>query len=499
MLGRIESFHNHHRRRRLVAVFLAVFVLAAVVLASLTTGGPNENLEQFGSSSGSVLISDDRQRCNVERVVVTHLPREMRAEHLVGLWRMCELASLVYGLSEYSLRLYTPRRLSVLEKMVLAIRCRLCVEEWVVDAATEPWKAKLHAVLSPDISVGLMRSIYWRATKREKQTVQALLREGGDFHVIRDHPVLHGNEETVPPHTWGFKRGRQRQCFDKALAECGSAAGEESFLACAWKLCMANTAAVASWKTMPPRCGLEYVGRMAGAREEDLQGGWKHFVLAVASHKSDHPILQCLAPVAVPEMVVLGDGERRFLSFCVYGNRKGDQRTLWDLIIMLRSREKRMYTNWNMVLFVDADVDVEFLRELGQLAKDGDFSLFVFRVTTELSGCEHLKEDKMMWRNLFPVYLPMIDRFVVRDADSMIQPREWSAVQEWINSGQNLHFMYDSRYHGERIMGGMWGSVSKTHMHVADVYKQMVETYYYHNDQWFLVRSCFVRGLSDCF
>ena len=52
-----------------------------------------------------------------------------------------------------------------------------------------------------------------------------------------------------------------------------------------------------------------------------------------------------------------------------------------------------------------------------------------------------------------------IDRYVVRDADSVINTRERVAVDEWIASGRHFHVMRDEARQSELVLAGMWGGV----------------------------------------
>jgi hypothetical protein len=54
---------------------------------------------------------------------------------------------------------------------------------------------------------------------------------------------------------------------------------------------------------------------------------------------------------------------------------------------------------------------------------------------------------------------PDVDRFVVRDVDSRLNPREKAAVDAWIASGRRFHLMRDSPWHTKRVLSGMWGGL----------------------------------------
>ena len=64
----------------------------------------------------------------------------------------------------------------------------------------------------------------------------------------------------------------------------------------------------------------------------------------------------------------------------------------------------------------------------------------------------------MFWR-----FHPMFDddeieRFIVRDTDSIVTPREADAVAEWEESGKALHIIRDCESHNIPILGGTWGA-----------------------------------------
>ena len=62
----------------------------------------------------------------------------------------------------------------------------------------------------------------------------------------------------------------------------------------------------------------------------------------------------------------------------------------------------------------------------------------------------------MLWR-IEPADDPCVKRFISRDADSRITPREVIAVREWVNSEKTLHILRDHPQHYPKILGGMFG------------------------------------------
>jgi tetratricopeptide (TPR) repeat protein len=67
--------------------------------------------------------------------------------------------------------------------------------------------------------------------------------------------------------------------------------------------------------------------------------------------------------------------------------------------------------------------------------------------------------QKLSWRFLV-ANDPMVRRFLVRDADSVVSLREAQAVAEWLASDRWFHVMRDYWTHTDLILAGMWGGRS---------------------------------------
>ncbi len=107
---------------------------------------------------------------------------------------------------------------------------------------------------------------------------------------------------------------------------------------------------------------------------------------------------------------------------------------------------RELYPGWVCRFYCGPDVDVS-----GLLAEGAEV-----RRETPLGPYHGL-----FWR-FFPASEPGVERFLVRDADSRLNPREAAAVAAWEASGRAWHIMRDHRHHVvERwpIPGGMWGGL----------------------------------------
>jgi hypothetical protein len=112
---------------------------------------------------------------------------------------------------------------------------------------------------------------------------------------------------------------------------------------------------------------------------------------------------------------------------------------------------EQIYPGWRFRFYIDNSVPDEIVNRLVIMGAE------IINVTNiEIPESNGNKYPGMFWR-----FLPMndtnIDVFIVRDVDSRINEREALAVEEWLNSGKQLHIMRDHPHHFYKILGGMWG------------------------------------------
>tara|TARA_B100000524_G_scaffold316186_1_gene194644 strand:- start:36 stop:347 length:312 start_codon:yes stop_codon:yes gene_type:complete len=91
----------------------------------------------------------------------------------------------------------------------------------------------------------------------------------------------------------------------------------------------------------------------------------------------------------------------------------------------------------------------------------------------------------MFWRFLVAADAS-VDRFIVRDADSRLNPRERLAVEEWISSGHTLHSLRDHPNHERPLNGGMWGGTKACVSDMEDLVRQWKNRDAYMGDLDFL-------------
>lgn len=106
---------------------------------------------------------------------------------------------------------------------------------------------------------------------------------------------------------------------------------------------------------------------------------------------------------------------------------------------------QEIYPEWTCRFYVDESVP-ELVQQ--RLLANGAQVVHVSPTQKQLSG--------LFWRFLV-MDDPVVKRFLVRDADSIVSYREKAAVDAWLKSDQWFHLMRDSYSHTELILAGMWG------------------------------------------
>jgi hypothetical protein len=147
-----------------------------------------------------------------------------------------------------------------------------------------------------------------------------------------------------------------------------------------------------------------------------------------------------LASVPVPPFDA-SRPERNIISFSLFGDNERYIRTA-----ILNARAARfLYLGWTCHFYIDDTVPPPIIQALGA---EGARVLKVNGLPTDPFGT--------FWRFLVADD-PEVDRYIVRDADSVVNIRECVAVQEWLTSGRHFHVMRDNYDHGELVLAGMWG------------------------------------------
>jgi hypothetical protein len=135
--------------------------------------------------------------------------------------------------------------------------------------------------------------------------------------------------------------------------------------------------------------------------------------------------------------------ERRVIAYSLYGDRP----KYVDGALRNAELVQRVFPGWIARFYVDSrTVPLRVLR--GLRARGAE----VVEVDTS-----KVRDQHMFWR-FWVAADPTVDRYISRDSDSRLLPRDFAAVSEWIDSGRPFHIVRDHPSHSNYpISGGLWG------------------------------------------
>lgn len=147
--------------------------------------------------------------------------------------------------------------------------------------------------------------------------------------------------------------------------------------------------------------------------------------------RPDLPSIPPFAPTA----------ERNIIAFSLFG---ASPRYVRPLMISADLRS-HLYPLWTIRIYVDKTVPGEIVK------------------TFQAKGCQVVDMTNAGILGTFWRFLvaddAAIDRFIIRDADSILNIRERVAVDAWVASNRHFHIMRDFYSHTELILAGLWGGV----------------------------------------
>jgi len=151
---------------------------------------------------------------------------------------------------------------------------------------------------------------------------------------------------------------------------------------------------------------------------------------------------------------------KNIIAFSLYG---ADPRYCETLIKNVETA-KELYPSWVCRIYLDDTVPQHIWSRLQQ-------------VNAQLVDMTSEKEiPPTLWRFLVMDDLS-VERFMVRDADSLIAEREQAAVEAWLKSPYYFHHMRDYFTHTELLLAGMWGGVNGVLSNIEQKIRSFVVQY----------------------
>ncbi len=175
------------------------------------------------------------------------------------------------------------------------------------------------------------------------------------------------------------------------------------------------------------------------------------------------------------------DISRCIVSYSLFGSEP-----LYGEGAMLNAQAiQELLPDWQMRVYHDDSLSSELIARLQQA---GAQTIAVASV-----GIAH-------WPGTFWRFHALTDphalRVLLRDADSIITPREISCVREWLDSHHPFHVMRDGYTHTELILAGLWGAHAPYLAHIGAWVEQYLMhdiEYLTHDDQLFLGKYIWPR------
>lgn len=133
------------------------------------------------------------------------------------------------------------------------------------------------------------------------------------------------------------------------------------------------------------------------------------------------------------------------ISFSLWGNNK----RYTDGAIANVIEASKIYPSWKCYFYCDETAPIDVRNELTNL---GARVIMVVSSGSPFVG--------LFWR-FMAAGSTGVDRFLVRDADSIVNTKERDAVSEWLESPSLFHVMRDGYTHTELMLAGMWGGVGE--------------------------------------
>ncbi len=164
--------------------------------------------------------------------------------------------------------------------------------------------------------------------------------------------------------------------------------------------------------------------------------------------------------------------EKNIIAFSLYG----DQPRYCETLIKNIETAKSLFPGWCCRVYLDNSVPQHVWQRLQGAG-------------AQLVDMSHEKGIyPTLWRFLV-MDDPMVERFLVRDADSLLSEREQVCVEAWLCSPWYFHHMRDYFTHTELLLAGMWAGCGGIFPNVAGMMRDFVAQYQGNarfTDQYFL-------------
>jgi hypothetical protein len=145
------------------------------------------------------------------------------------------------------------------------------------------------------------------------------------------------------------------------------------------------------------------------------------------------------------------------IAYSLWGN---EPRYLVPLLESVRILP-HLFPAWSMRVYHDTNVDHNYVTDLGKRGVQ------TRRMILPAGQPGH---RRLLWR-FEAIRDPSVKRFLIRDADSLLNIKERVAVDAWLHSGCYFHAMRDWYTHTDLLLAGMWGGVGNILPSPGDLFR----------------------------
>lgn len=179
-----------------------------------------------------------------------------------------------------------------------------------------------------------------------------------------------------------------------------------------------------------------FIGNFDAAREAGTQS------LRIKNASVPNPPSPLTLPDMTPQAFVAN--KPNVIAFSLWGDQPRYLRGALDNAL----QRPTVYPDWRLRFYVDNSVPAEIIQTLRSLGAE-----------IVMESRDQSFAQRLCWR--FKVANDQsVGRFLVRDIDSVINPREAWAVTQWMASDQWFHVMRDWWSHTDLMLAGMWGGIA---------------------------------------
>jgi tetratricopeptide (TPR) repeat protein len=120
-----------------------------------------------------------------------------------------------------------------------------------------------------------------------------------------------------------------------------------------------------------------------------------------------------------------------------------------------------LFPAWSVRVYYDTNVNHDYVTDLGRRG---------VQLRQMILPAGQPAHRRLLWR-FQAIRDPSVKRFLIRDADSLLNVKERVAVDDWLRSDRYFHTMRDWYTHTDLILAGMWGGVGNVLPSAADLFR----------------------------